>query len=236
MHSNSENPEVQSLTSHSDAANQVEQPHEQALSPNLPVYNSYYPGQPSIPSYSPFANSKQDKNQAYLPPHDMHSYKPEELETHQQHSVHQIPGFQNHNIREGEVYAYYVKDGAAYLKPYNGSSSSAIFPDWLVKFDNTMKENAFPYYRIFLYLSTIISILNIVPSLIFMFVYGHVSFVFGFILAIWMTIMGISEISAVYHKKTIKGGCQMATTIAYTIFYFLTIVVFALDDNTWRGR
>ena len=228
MHSNPENPEVRS-----EANNHAE---EQALSTHLPVYNSYYPDREQISSYSRFSNSKQDNHQPYLPPNGMHSYTPEETPIHQQYPAYQIPNFQDPNVREGEVYAYYVKDGAAYLKPYNASSSPSILPDWLKSFDKTMKENAFSFYRIYLYVSTVLSILNIVPSLIFLIQYGHVSFWFGFFLALWMSITGISEISAVYHKKTVKGSCQMASTICYTLFYFLTIVVFALDDTTWRGR
>ena len=166
--------------------------------------------------------------------------KMQSLDSHDSESnglIYRLPNLPNTNMRDGETYAFYVKDGAAYLKPLNPSSETS-FIEWLVKFDKVIQANAYSYQSVFLYVvSTLFAVANIIPSLVILVMYGEsLCFWLGFFLTIWMAAMGVYDLSALYHKRVVKGDCHIAVNIIYAVYSLITIIIFSKDMEFWWGR
>ena len=241
MQANPDISETQSLNSHSEDVIYIQQPPEQTSQINLPIHNSDYPSQPPLQSHPLISSPHLNRRHVYTPP--MHTqdsqFIGEAIQQPQSHygqfPAHQLPIFSSENLKEGEAYAFYMKDGVAYLRPY-ALPPSVSWMDQFKDFYKTMNGNAPSYYVAFLLVITILSAINIIPSLVLLILYSHSSLWLGFFLAIWMTAKGVCEMSAIYYKRMTRNYFELLMNITYIFYSLITILYFALDRDRWNAR
>ena len=167
------------------------------------------------------ANVHEQQQPTKMQPLDSHDSESNSL-------LYRLPDLPSASIRDGETFAYYVKDGTAYLKPVSVSSETN-FIDWVLECDRVVKANAYPYQRIYLYVSTMFAMLNIIPSLVLLVVYRHLLYLWlGFFLTICIAAIGVYDLTALYHKK---GNRHIAISIIYVLYSFITIFIYSTDLN-----
>ena len=241
MQFNPEVPETQSLTSHSGDVIHTEQPSEQTSQTNFPIHNPFHLSQPPLQSHPLLPSSHLTRHHDHiLPIHIQDSQviggalqQPQSY--YGQFPVQQLTHFPSGSLKEGEAYALYVKDGAVYFKPYVAPPSVPL-TDQFKNFDEIIRKNAPSSYRLFLYVITTLSAVNIILSLVALIKYSHLCLWLGFFLAIWMTAKGVCEIAAIYYKKMVRNNFELVMSMIYTFYFLTAIVFFALDMDRQRAR
>ena len=233
METNSEYFENQPLKALNEVVVQGEKLSEDEYPTNLPIYNSHFPTR--LQPYPQFSNPQLEKRQPHL---FQSAFQPQDAQASYNSEfqpVYQLPNFPMGNLKEGQAYALYIKDGATFLQPYQ-LPTSEIPCACLTNFDRTMKENTLSYDRIFLYINVIIGILNFIPSLVFAITNAQISLWLAFGLNNFIIVNGLFEILVIYYKKSRISCVKIAIFLTYITFYLIVIVSLGLDMQPVRGR